>query len=275
MRKGGTHMKKRKNKIISAILLSLCTTLIGGNVALAQDSQNVAKEVTSVIKTDVNKFSYEQDIATATNIEEIDIESAKQNAVVTVSEEQPGFTNYVFESKEPLDITQYRSGETEEAYSITTIAVKSSASSGTDEVMDNGDIALYGRIEYVKAYEADDTAKANEFAKLTKVQTKAYNFRESGVHNLKAYPMCWGEQANSNCVVLKVGQESFSNPKINVASPSEGTLYSNSNLGFQYYYRTAFWGVLKADFMVNYRHGNSVYMVSATAQYGTGPAIEP
>lgn len=49
MRKGGTHMKKRKNKIISAILLSLCTTLIGGNVALAQDSQNVAKEVTSVI----------------------------------------------------------------------------------------------------------------------------------------------------------------------------------------------------------------------------------
>ena len=40
--------------------------------------------------------------------------------------------------------------------------------------MDNGDIALYGRIEYVKAYEADDTAKANEFAKLTKVQNNTF-----------------------------------------------------------------------------------------------------
>lgn len=259
------------------VSLAICSILLPGTVASAAET-NVNMndtQIMSVQTASADQIAYEEEIETASNIEDINLTEVEENATINVSETQPGFTNYIITGKNPQKTVFYKSGVQEKTYSVIGIAVRNSnTSSGVDETMDNGDIALYGRIELIKIYQADDTGQFYDYSKLVAIESKAYNFRETGVHDLLGYPMCWGEQANSDALVVDAGVEDFSSPKLNIPHPSEGTVYRNSNLGFQYYYRTSYWGVTKCDFMVSYKHGNSEYMVTLTVQYGTSPDME-
>ena len=78
-----------------------------------------------------------------------------------------------------------------------------------------------------------------------------------------------GERLNSSGASSGYGEETGN--ATNVAYPAMGRTYTNSNLGFNYYYHTSQLGMLKVDALVSYLHGTSVYQNLVTLSYGTWP----
>lgn len=261
-------MKNRKYRIrtIIALFMGLSILFSYKSSVSANEPQEIANtyEATAIESVEIanaDDISYETDIKAAQNINDLDLESIGEKANISISESCNGFINYSFINKTPSKTITYRSGDVDETYSVISMAVRSDTTAGTDESMDNGDIALWGRMEYIKR-----TINSEEYCKMTAVETKAYDFRETGVHDLEAHPLCWGQQGDGGNYTLGIDMEE-GNPLI-IASPNENTLYRKSNLGFQYFYSTYYWGILKCDFFVKYKHGNSEYIVSVTTQYG-------
>ena len=257
--------RKRKYRLraVMALLMALSILFSFKNSVFANEPQEIdAKSVESIEIANADDISYENDLKEAKNITDLDLESIGGKANISISENRNGFINYSFISKTPLKITTYRSGDIDETYSVISMAVRSDTTAGADESIDNGDRALWGRMEFIKRI----INNGEEYCKMTAVETKAYNFRETGVHDLSAHPLCWGQQGDGGNYTLGIANEE-GNPLI-IASPKENTVYRKSNLGFQYFYSTYYWGILKCDFLVKYKHGNSEYVVSVTTQYG-------
>lgn len=239
--------RKRKYRLraVMALLMALSILFSFKNSVFANEPQEIdAKSVESIEIANADDISYENDLKEAKNITDLDLESIGGKVNISISENRNGFINYSFISKTPLKITTYRSGDIDETYSVISMAVRSDTTAGADESIDNGE----------------------EYCKMTAVETKAYNFRETGVHDLSAHPLCWGQQGDGGNYTLGIANEE-GNPLI-IASPKENTVYRKSNLEFQYFYSTYYWGILKCDFLVKYKHGNSEYVVSVTTQYG-------
>ena len=102
--------------------------------------------IESVEIANADDISYETNIKAAQNINDLDLESIGEKVNISISENSNGFINYLFINKTPSKTTTYRSGDNDEIYSVISMAVRSDTTAGVDESMDNGDIALWGRI---------------------------------------------------------------------------------------------------------------------------------
>lgn len=198
--------RKRKYRLraVMALLMALSILFSFKNSVFANEPQEIdAKSVESIEIANADDISYENDLKEAKNITDLDLESIGGKVNISISENRNGFINYSFISKTPLKITTYRSGDIDETYSVISMAVRSDTTAGADESIDNGDIALWGRMEFIKRI----INNGEEYCKMTAVETKAYNFRETGVHDLSAHPLCWGQQGDGGNYTLGIANE--------------------------------------------------------------------
>lgn len=141
--------RKRKYRLraVMALLMALSILFSFKNSVFANEPQEIdAKSVESIEIANADDISYETNIKAAQNINDLDLESIGEKVNISISENSNGFINYLFINKTPSKTTTYRSGDIDEIYSVISMAVRSDTTAGVDESMDNGDIALWGRI---------------------------------------------------------------------------------------------------------------------------------